>query len=665
MKKDKRQSLNKQIYKKPTSYLLISSILSSGILYSTASVANSDPIEPANVANSSPELLAVESNKSDLLAIAASNTTANQLRLGIPTTEISASNLGTPEVKEYQAETVNTAKLDRVSNQLPKNIVVSAIPEPSVSQPSQTTVASAAKAPTTSLKTEVQPANISAPETLATNASSLKLNTEAVPEVAQPDPQKLAQALSFPDVQGHWAQTFIAALAARDIIVGFPDGTFRPDAPVTRAQFAAMINKAFNRAPIRQAANFADVPANYWGYDAIQKAYTTGFLAGYPNNRFAPNQNIPRAQVLVSLANGLNLTQTAEGINFQDASDIPAYARSSIAAATANRLVVNYPNVNVLNPNQVATRADVAAFIYQALVSAGQVPPLAAADLGTQYIVGYQPPVVVNPTPTPTPPPVAEIPADQLKDLQDRIGNLENLRFRQIFLSSPSYSGGSPSGFGLNYGDAFLGIGGVERTRGVKQPNGSFSKGSADGGISAGFGLGNSAKFLGLEVVPTISSLTGDDAFQAGSVDFKLHRMLGPDLSVAGGIENLVQFGNQDIDPTGYGVISKIFRLRPSTASAFSRLYTSVGAGGGRFRSEDDILNKKGSNFNLFGTVGVRVLEPVSAFADWTGQDLNVGVSLSPFRQIPLVITPSLQDVTGSAGDGSRFALSLGYSLSF
>ncbi|MGB3207684.1 MAG: S-layer homology domain-containing protein, partial [Crinalium sp.] len=429
------------------------------------------------------------------------------------------------------------------------------------------------------------------------------------------------------------------------------------DAPVTRAQFAAMINKAFNRSAIRQAANFADVPANYWGYEAIQKAYTTGFLAGYPNNRFAPNQNIPRAQVLVSLANGLNLAATSDTIAFQDASDIPAYARSSIAAATANRLVVNYPNVNVLNPNQIATRADVAAFIYQALVSAGQLAQLPATDLASQYIVGYQPPVVVNPTPTPTPtpPPVAEIPADELTALQDRIGTLENLRFRQIFLSSPSYSGGSPSGFGLNFGDAFLGVGGVERTR--------FTQ-TADAGISAGFGLGDSARYLGLEIVPTISSLTGDDAFQAGSVDFKVHRLLGPNLSIAGGIENLVQFGNQDIDPSGYGVISKIFNLRPSTASAFSRLYTSVGAGGGRFRSEDDIDNGN-DTINVFGTVGVRVLEPVSAFADWTGQDLNVGLSLSPFRQIPLVITPSLQDVTGTAGDGSRFALSLGYSLSF
>jgi hypothetical protein len=500
------------------------------------------------------------------------------------------------------------------------------------------------------LPTEAQPANISAPETLANNASSLKLNADAVPEVAKPDSQ-LAQAVSFPDVQGHWAQTFITALAAREIIVGFPDGTFRPDAPVTRAQFAAMVNKAFNRAPIRQAVNFVDVPANYWGYEAIQKAYTTGFLAGYPNNRFAPNQNIPRAQVLVSLANGLNLAQTSETITFQDASDIPAYARSSIAAAVANRLVVNYPNVNVLNPNQIATRADVAAFIYQALVSAGQVPPLAAADIGTQYIFGYQPPVATTPTPTP----VAEIPPGELQDLQTRIANLQDLRFRQIYLSSPSSAGGSPSGFGLNYGDAFIGGSFVERTR--------FTN-SSDGGITLGFGLGDSARYLGLEVLPTISSLSGDDAFQAGGVDLKLHRLLGSDLSIAGGVENLVQFGDQDIEPSGYGVISKIFRLRPSVASPFSRLYTSVGAGGGRFRSEDDI-NAGRDNINVFGTVGLRVLEPVSAFADWTGQDLNVGLSLLPFRQIPLVITPSLQDVTGTAGDGSRFAVSLGYSLSF
>jgi hypothetical protein len=193
---------------------------------------------------------------------------------------------------------------------------------------------------------------------------------------------------TFNDVpSGYWAQTFIQELASRDIIKGFPDGGFRPNDPVTRAQFAAMLSKAVKKAPIRGGVAFVDVASSYWAASAIQTSYTTGFMSGYPGNVFEPTQNIPRVQVLVSLANGLNYSasQAPETIlqSYADASGIPNYARNSVAAATENRLVVNYPNVQFLNPNQTATRAEVAAFIYQSLVRSGQ-----ANAIASPYIVG-------------------------------------------------------------------------------------------------------------------------------------------------------------------------------------------------------------------------------------------------------------------------------------
>ena len=111
---------------------------------------------------------------------------------------------------------------------------------------------------------------------------------------------------TFSDVQSnYWAAQFIQELSQRGIIAGFPDGKFKPEEAVTRAQFAAMLNKAFQKAPQRQPITFADVPSNYWASSAIGQVYSTGFLSGYPGNRFEPNQAIPRQQVLVSLANGL------------------------------------------------------------------------------------------------------------------------------------------------------------------------------------------------------------------------------------------------------------------------------------------------------------------------------------------------------------------------
>ncbi|MEQ8996738.1 MAG: S-layer homology domain-containing protein [Coleofasciculus sp. B1-GNL1-01] len=202
----------------------------------------------------------------------------------------------------------------------------------------------------------------------------------------------LAQSTNFSDVSStYWAEDFITELAQRDIIAGFPDGTFRPDAPVTRAQFAAMMrkaNQAFNKADQRGSTNFVDVPSRYWAYSAIQDAYKTGFLTGYPGNVFRPEQNIPREQVLVSLANGLDYSASSTSVlnYYNDASRISSWARTPIAAATEERLVVNYPNVKSLNPQRNASRAEVAAFIYQALVSEGE-----AQVVSSQYIADPTP----------------------------------------------------------------------------------------------------------------------------------------------------------------------------------------------------------------------------------------------------------------------------------
>lgn len=218
---------------------------------------------------------------------------------------------------------------------------------------------------------------------------ALGMTTGAVAPIVITAPASAQTA--FPDVpSSYWASGFIQALVNRGVIAGFPDGSFRPEEPVTRAQFAAIVSKAFNRQPVRQPVQFTDIPAGFWATNAIQAAYTTGFLAGYPGNAFRPDENIPRAQVLVSLANGLNYAANAPVdsvlVAYSDVASIPEYARPSIAAATQRQIVVNYPDVKTLNPNQAATRAEVAAFVYQALVSAGQV-----SAINSPYIVGAVP----------------------------------------------------------------------------------------------------------------------------------------------------------------------------------------------------------------------------------------------------------------------------------
>lgn len=218
-----------------------------------------------------------------------------------------------------------------------------------------------------------------------------KLASSAIARAFEKAPRREAQLVlpqqqtSFQDVKGHWAQVYIQALAAKNIISGFPDETFRPNAPVTRAEFASIIIKAFT--PAQQDNNtiaFQDISQDFWGYDAIRAASQSGFLAGYPNGTFQPSQQIPRVQVLVSLASGLKLSSAdTKALSFyQDAVQIPAYATNKVAAVTQREIVINYPTVRLLNPNRNATRAEVAAFVYQALVDAGM-----AKSISSPYVV--------------------------------------------------------------------------------------------------------------------------------------------------------------------------------------------------------------------------------------------------------------------------------------
>ncbi|MEA5599571.1 S-layer homology domain-containing protein [Nostoc sp. UHCC 0252] len=174
-------------------------------------------------------------------------------------------------------------------------------------------------------------------------------------------------------MQNHWAKASILAAAKQNIFKGYLDGTFRPNAPVTRAEFATIISIGLPKQPSsRPAITFKDVPANHWAAKAITEAYQTKYLSGYPNSFFKPNELIPRVQAIAALASGLNYGVAGDAINtlkkyYSDFGQIPSYAVSAIAAATEKRIIVNYPNIKSLQPNQNATRGEIAAFICRVL----------------------------------------------------------------------------------------------------------------------------------------------------------------------------------------------------------------------------------------------------------------------------------------------------------
>ncbi|TVQ13646.1 MAG: S-layer homology domain-containing protein [Leptolyngbya sp. DLM2.Bin27] len=197
---------------------------------------------------------------------------------------------------------------------------------------------------------------------------------------AEPSGAEGTQPLDISDVPPtHWAYPFIRPMFDQGYLPDLPDSGFQPDQPLTRAELAALLSQAFGDAPREGTAlAFDDVPDSYWAASAIDNAVAQGFMNGYPEGDFRPDQAVPRYEVLVSLATGLDLSpppvpdQTLQA--FVDLGPLPGWARSQVAAAVDRGLVVNYPSRDRLQPTQAATRAEIVAMIHQALVEQGELP---------------------------------------------------------------------------------------------------------------------------------------------------------------------------------------------------------------------------------------------------------------------------------------------------
>lgn len=110
---------------------------------------------------------------------------------------------------------------------------------------------------------------------------------------------------SFRDVpQGAWYNAAVATMAKLKIITGYPDGTFRPDAPVTRAEFAAIAAR-FDEKSARTTASFRDI-YGHWAERYISRSAELGWIRGYTDNTFRPDQNITRAEAMALINRVLN-----------------------------------------------------------------------------------------------------------------------------------------------------------------------------------------------------------------------------------------------------------------------------------------------------------------------------------------------------------------------
>jgi hypothetical protein len=226
-------------------------------------------------------------------------------------------------------------------------------------------------------------------------ASALTLLLSGVPAQIITAPA-LAQAGNFTDITGYWAEQYVRGLAERQIIGGFPDNTFKPNAPITRAQFAAIVVRAFNLGSAGAGSTFVDVPNNYWASGAIRAVSNSGLVTGFPDGTFRPEQQITRAQALVVLTKALGAKATPNPSALERYSDrqaVPDWALDSLSRAANAGIIVSFPNPSIIAPNNVASRGEVAALIYQTIYRMGDrnLPPLTIGTLG-QTAVAPPPP---------------------------------------------------------------------------------------------------------------------------------------------------------------------------------------------------------------------------------------------------------------------------------
>lgn len=192
-----------------------------------------------------------------------------------------------------------------------------------------------------------------------------------------------------------WATADINKLVSSNVIAGYPDRTFKPNLPVSRAEFASLVVKGLNLQSSKSYNEqmFCDVSKDHWANNSIGKGVSSGMIAGYPNNLFKPDNPVSRAEALTILAKSITCDITdceADKILSQycDAAQVPAWAKLSVAKALKSGVLKQTPAPNRIMPCQDASRAEIASMLSQLRIALGIDPaPVACAPTGKAAMI--------------------------------------------------------------------------------------------------------------------------------------------------------------------------------------------------------------------------------------------------------------------------------------
>ncbi|MCS7460853.1 S-layer homology domain-containing protein [Paenibacillus doosanensis] len=178
-------------------------------------------------------------------------------------------------------------------------------------------------------------------------------------------------AKSFDDLSGHWSRSDVELLASKLVINGMTDSSFAPQRDITRAEFAALLVRALGLTETA-SAKFSDVRPGDWFAGAVGAASQAGLVDGFENGSFQPEASITREQMAVMIARAMNAAgKRADGSlaslsRFADAQSIGSWAREAVAQAV-NAGIINGVTADDFAPSAEASRAEAAVMLKRML----------------------------------------------------------------------------------------------------------------------------------------------------------------------------------------------------------------------------------------------------------------------------------------------------------
>lgn len=161
---------------------------------------------------------------------------------------------------------------------------------------------------------------------------------------------------TFKDIRGHWAESYINKAVSAGFVKGYPDGTFRPDSPVTRAEFTSMVNKALGNTGTT-GVSFTDVPYSEWFYNDVAKGISATFVGGYDDNTFRPNNAVTREEAAAMISRFVPTYGTTGSVSsFNDRNSISNWATDAVARINGKGYMGAYDD-GKYHPQDSLTRA--------------------------------------------------------------------------------------------------------------------------------------------------------------------------------------------------------------------------------------------------------------------------------------------------------------------